>query len=351
MTEISDLSDTDATNTAIGGESLDGNIANMGRMDNTLQVVMGMLSRWRNSGLFRLRDSTDQTRLWAIDLSPLTTATTRTLIVPDENGRLALAPHLSGYLYGLMVANNATDANNDIDIGTGVAIDSANTHVMTLASALVKRIDAAWAVGTNQGMLDGTESVAGTPDVSTWYHIYLIKRVDTGVVDVLASESVSAPTMPTNYTLKRRIFSVFNDGSGNIQQFKHDRGDRVVWATTDVIVNVSVPDTNAHSENVESPNGIKCDVELGIYIQDNTAAVATTMLITDPDTTDEAPSTTAFDLQMPAASGAGLMSGQIWKTVRTNTTRSIRYRVSQAPGDSTLRIVCKAYIDPRKEGV
>lgn len=50
-------------------------------------------------------------------------------------------------------------ANDDLDIATGGAIDGANAHVMTLASALTERLDANWAVGTNQGGLD-TGSVA-----------------------------------------------------------------------------------------------------------------------------------------------------------------------------------------------
>lgn len=43
MTEITDLSPTDAANPSITGESLEGNVANMGRMENTLQAVMGLL--------------------------------------------------------------------------------------------------------------------------------------------------------------------------------------------------------------------------------------------------------------------------------------------------------------------
>ena len=34
----------------------------------------------------------------------------------------------------------------------------------------------------------------------TWYHVWLIKRADTGVVDALFSLSATAPTMPANYT-------------------------------------------------------------------------------------------------------------------------------------------------------
>jgi hypothetical protein len=135
--------------------------------------------------------------------------------------RINLNAVLYGQLYGLTTSNNSGDPNNDIDIAVGEAASdhSSAPVLMRLTSAITKRIDAAWAVGTNQGGLDGSETVVGTPDVSTWYFLWLIKRVDTGVVDVLFSESATAPTMPANYTHKRLIGAVYNNASGNIVSF------------------------------------------------------------------------------------------------------------------------------------
>lgn len=107
----------------------------------------------------------------------------------------------SGFLYGLGLTNNGSDASNDIDIAAGVAVDSTNSSFMQLSASLTKRVDAAWSVGTGNGGLD-TGAVANTT-----YFIWLIKRTDTGVVDALFSASSSAPTMPTNYTLKRLLGS------------------------------------------------------------------------------------------------------------------------------------------------
>lgn len=90
MTELTDLNDTDALNTAVTGNSTEGNVANMGGMDNLFQATLGMLSRFRNANIFRLRDNTDNTKLLAFDLSGLTTATTRTLTAPDASGTIAL---------------------------------------------------------------------------------------------------------------------------------------------------------------------------------------------------------------------------------------------------------------------
>ena len=68
MTELTDLSDTDASNTSVTGQSTQGNVANMGGMDNLQQAILGMLSRFRNANVFRLRDNTDNTKLLALDL-------------------------------------------------------------------------------------------------------------------------------------------------------------------------------------------------------------------------------------------------------------------------------------------
>lgn len=109
-------------------------------------------------------------------------------------------PQLQGYSTGLALTTNATDATNDVDIAVGAAAsDVSPYYLMQLTSALVKRIDASWAVGTNQGGLD-TGAVGNNT-----YYIWLIQRSDTGVVDVLFSLSATAPTMPTNYDRKRLL--------------------------------------------------------------------------------------------------------------------------------------------------
>jgi hypothetical protein len=115
---------------------------------------------------------------------------------------------LSGMLFGLTLANNALDAVNDIDIAAGsTASDSAVPTLITLASGITKRLDAAWAVGSGNGGLD-TGSIANTT-----YHVWLIQRSDTGVVDALFSTSATSPTMPTNYDRKRRIGSILREAA------------------------------------------------------------------------------------------------------------------------------------------
>lgn len=59
MTEVADLSPTDASNTAITGQSLEGNVANMANMDDTLQAMLGMLGRWTSSDTIASAATTD----------------------------------------------------------------------------------------------------------------------------------------------------------------------------------------------------------------------------------------------------------------------------------------------------
>lgn len=122
---------------------------------------------------------------------------------------------LAGHIFGLHIQNNAVDPVNDINIFPGEcgSTESSNAPVlMRLTSLLTKRLDAAWAVGDNQGGLD-TGSIA-----NEWYYPYLIMREDTGVVDVLFSRSAGSPTMPANYTRKRRLGAFLRSG-GSIVLF------------------------------------------------------------------------------------------------------------------------------------
>lgn len=121
-----------------------------------------------------------------------------------------------GYIYGLAMTNNTTDATNDIDFAAGVATSDVSPFFRMTLSALTKRIDAAWSVGTNQGGLD-----TGTVGDETYY-IWAIQRSDTSVTDVLFSLSNTSPTMPSSYDRKRLIGSLVRSGGVNGVPRQHD---------------------------------------------------------------------------------------------------------------------------------
>lgn len=337
MTEITDLSETDSANTEISTYSVDGNIANMSSTDNVFQAVLGLLKRSLKSSIWRLRDSTDQTKLLAFDLSGLTTTTTRTQIVPDENGRQALQPHLAGRISGLTLSNNATDVVNDIDVAAGVAIDGTNSHVITLASALSKRLDAAWVVGSGNGGLD-TGSIANTT-----YHLWLIKRPDTGVVDVLFSASATSPTMPASYTLKRRIGSVLRE-SGAIVLFKQV-GNR--FRRTPILnVDVSNPGATAVTRTLGVPTGIVVVALFAGHVIDTTSSGSTAALFSALNENDTLPVSGGIGHTLTVnASGASSASVFTGLAIPTNTSGQIRSRFSASDADVYLRMFTEGWID------
>lgn len=114
---------------------------------------------------------------------------------------------LRGYISGLILS--APGGVGTFGIAAGVAADSTSTSMMALATAYTKTT-AAWAVGTAAGALD-TGAVA-----NGWYHVYEIKRLDTGIVDIAISTSAAGPTfgsnIPVAYTLFRRIGAILNAG-------------------------------------------------------------------------------------------------------------------------------------------
>lgn len=126
-----------------------------------------------------------------------------------------------GQIFGLTLSTAGSSAT--FSIAAGSASDKNNADSIVLAAALSKTTSA-WSVGSAAGGLD-TGAIAN----STWYHVHLIKRVDTGVVDALISTSATAPTMPTNYTLSRRIGSIQTNGSAQWVKFnqQRDRFDRL----------------------------------------------------------------------------------------------------------------------------
>jgi len=146
----------------------------------------------------------------------LTNGTTAdaTQVMANFNAIVACIGGLRGYLGGLTMSNDATNPNTVIDTSAGVANSDDVTTMMTLG-AFAKNANAAWAVGGSNGCLDTGSGLAA----NTWYHLFVIARTDTSVVDELCSTSATSPVLPTSYTKKRRIGSFYANSSGQILPF------------------------------------------------------------------------------------------------------------------------------------
>jgi hypothetical protein len=238
---------------------------------------------------------------------------------------------MANYLTGYTLSNNVADATNDIDIAAGVCMDSTNTSFIKLASGITKRMDAAWAVGTNQGCLD-----TGSLSDQT-YHLYAIKRLDTGVVDIIASADEDGPTMPDDYTVFRRIGSLPREAGAMIGITQ--RGDQFLRK-------VAVRDVNGNQNSSASqrvlsvPLGIQVDALIRVRAEN---ASGWSVLFSALDVTDTAPS--LVDAPLGDIGGTAGVADRATLSVRTDVFGRIRARSTVNTTD--LQIITYGWIDTR----
>ena len=256
-------------------------------------------------------------------------------ITVDADGRLTSAasgtyPFSMSELFGMRLSNNATDPTNDIDITAGKRRDSTDAQNI-VGAASTKRLDAAWAVGSGNGGLD-TGSIANTT-----YHVFTIKRSDTGVVNYLFSTSATAPTMPTSYDYKRRIGSIYRL-SAAIVLFTQ-LGDEFLLKTSTFDVNTATLGTSATLFVLSVPLGIQVWAITSERALLSSAGVL--VYITSPDQTDTAPASPPHTIATPAAGVWGYAS----MNFRTNTSAQIRARSSVA--STNFQVNTHGWIDTR----
>lgn len=270
-------------------------------------------------------DNTSDTTKWAA-----TKTLTNTTLDPVGTGNnLPLRSYLSG------LALSAAGATATFGVAIGLATDSTNVNLMSLASAYTKTTSA-WAVGTGNGAMD-TGSVAN----STWYHVHLIKRLDTGVVDVLFSLSPTSPTLPTNYTIFRRIGSMKTDGSAQWVKFSQN-GDEVLWDAVVLDLTSTNPGTAAASRTLTVPTGIK--VNALVAVQSDTTGIGDGRVsVSSLDKTDEV----APNAGLHQGGGTATFIIPLLMNVRTNTSAQIRTRNQASGASSVLYLTTHGWIDRR----
>jgi hypothetical protein len=242
-----------------------------------------------------------------------------------------------GFLFGCTLSNAAADAVNDITIAAGKARDATDATNIILASAITKKLDAAWAVGNDQGGLD-TGSAANVT-----YHVWLIKRSDTGVVDALLSTSATAPTMPANYTHKRRIGAILREG-GNIVAFRQT-GDRFWRSTPSGDVNANDPGSAAVTRTLKVPIGIEVNaMVIHSAIQGGTGSYFYGLLSSLADA-NTVPSGTQHDLTIVGNNDSS--GDSVSREVTTNTSGQIRSRLSGSIDTTYERVITLGWIDTR----
>jgi len=245
----------------------------------------------------------------------------------SDNSILQAVPR--SYLSGLTLSTAGSSAT--MSIAAGMGVDSTNTQSMILSSAISKTTSS-WVVGTGNGGLD-----TGTIANSTWYYFYLIRRPDTGVVDVVFSTSSSSPTLPTNYTQYRYIGGGLTNGSAQWTSFTQF-GDDFYWSSP-VLDYSGAGVTTAALLTLSVPRGRK----MKAWLNANGGAGGQALYLSDPANTDLAPSTTVAPLASVTGTSTttgATSAGGVW----TNTSAQVRQR---STATTTNYIVTLGWTDLR----
>jgi hypothetical protein len=156
---------------------------------------------------------------------------------------------------------------------------------------------------------------------STWYYFYVIRRTDTGVVDVVFSISSPGPNLPANYTQYRYIGAGLTNGSGQWTSFIQT--GREFWWHVPILDFGALGSATPALLTLTLPRGRKVKA----FMRANVVAAggAQGICIYDPDRTDQAVSATTGALASIASSnsGAGYVGTEInsW----TNSSGQVKH--------------------------
>jgi hypothetical protein len=246
------------------------------------------------------------------------------------------SPVIPGSLFGLTLSNDATTPTTVLDIAPGGTTSDDNTTAMVLSvSGFKKNCNAAWAVGSGNGALDtGSAFTAGS-----WYHVFLIERVDTYVVDVLISTSLT-PTMPSGYTKKRRIWTISIDATPKIVPFVQ-LGDECLWVTPiGNYNNVSWGSGTVVAHTTSVPPGVKVTGIYQAYLAPTTGAAWFTLY--SPDASGNIGNNPNGNITLWVNAGNG---GAVELRMRTNTSQQIMFAGPNAGTGYSL--ITRGWLDNR----
>ena len=224
-----------------------------------------------------------------------------------------------------------------VGVAAGACAESGNTAIISLSSS--GSIDCA-TVGANG--LD-----AGSLANSTWYHAYAIMKAD-GTAARLASTSVSSPTMPSGYTLKRRIGSFKTNGSAQIIDFVQD-GDLYQWVTPTQDIVAANPGTGDVTRTLNVPTGVNVVANVQLVVTNTGTGGSSGAYLRDLATVTIVPGagTGVGDTPSVAASAGNVAVSGSRVSVRTNTSAQIGSRLAFSDASCQLIINTLGWTDRR----
>jgi len=247
---------------------------------------------------------------------------------------------------GLLVSNNVSDADHDIDIAVGSIMDTTNVYRINLTSALTIPIDAVFNVAAGGGRSD-QDSLSN----NTGYGVFLLSKStnpsDTKAIfaTTLAKSLTDTVAVAAGYDISRYRHWVLTDSSANIIP-NIDGGDG--WNVWDVpIATGATASLSAVSTTVAAPPFMRA--QMRYHVESEAASTSTTNgLISQLDQTDSNPSTSAYaDIMLPVQSAASVsLYGEVIKPLKVNGSSQIRHREynNVAVGDITINLTTQAWI-------
>jgi len=241
-----------------------------------------------------------------------------------------------GYLSGLTLSTPGS--SSAFAVAQGVATSSDNTTSMQLSGASSKT-SASWVVGSGNGALD-----SGSIANNTWYHVYLINRPDTGVVDVCISASATGPNLttgniPAAYTLFRRIGSMKTNGSAQWTSFSQ-LGDEFLWAVA--VQDSSTSGAVLYGPTLSVPRGIVVWALHNLLLINTTTADSG--IVFSPGAENDPGTVNGFQRAVTGQLAAVSINAG-WMQTRTDTSATIRIRVGLST--TTVIVGTRGWIDRR----
>jgi hypothetical protein len=239
---------------------------------------------------------------------------------------------LRGFIDGLTMT---FFSSTSLAVLTGEASDSTSSAYLELPSSMTKTA-APWTAGAGGGGLDtgAMLATAGT------YHWYIIGNASATVTDIIFSQSSSAPTLPTGFTLYRLIMSVLWTGTAWVG-FSQEQ-DTILYT------NVQTGDTKTMVVNTSQlflpgvPTGLKVVALCNVGMNSTPGGSA---YWSSPDQADEIASG-VNPLRATNVAVGGQFSGfGTAEQIRTNTSGQVRGTANTA--SSVIRISARGYIHPR----
>lgn len=238
----------------------------------------------------------------------------------------------TNYITGLELSRGTTTR---VDVAAGKCRGSDDDEDITLG-AFTKLTSATWAAGTGNGGLSSSLTAVA---IDTWYHVHAI--MVGGSADVGIDTSVTAANLVTDHTATayHRLGSFLTDGSALIILFRQVE-DEFYWdvPVQDYSTGAS---TSAALHTLSTPLGLKVR-PLHNHIMESTTTTHLQSLVTDPDQTDTAPSSS---VRTASTRGTGEYNN-VPILVYTDTSSQIRSRQSSTTG-LNIKGMTFGWIDPR----